>query len=767
MPIDSGTHLGPYVVHNLLGSGAMGVARVTVLRILAAAACCVIATHAEAQRLSGTVVDPATSAGIADARVTITPPGATVVTASDGTFGLDLAQSGAVSVVVEVSGFEPSKPLTVRIEGAQTTVTIPFSLHLEAQVSVSEASATHTAASVLTSRDVLSGAGAVEDVSRMLQAAPGVAASQDDRNDLIVRGGAPMETMFRVDGFDVPNINHFAAQGGTGGGLGVIAPWVIDRVSMEPGAFSTAFGERASGLVDIRLRDGSASLTGALGAGAGGAMLAASGPLGAAGGWVASIRRSLLEVVLSREDARAVPHYTDALVKAEAGPARARVAFLALAGRDAVLVESARNRDGQIDDRQRLSMAGVRLDSRWNERTATLLIVSAGANAIDAVGRDGEEVEGIDRSTEQEIRARAEVRHRLHARLSAEAGVALKRASIEFDLFRSSYRNYFGAQIPALRVQRDVTFVDAGAFAEVATQISPRVRTVAGIRADRHGANSRTYGSPRGRIELDVVGGWRAHAGWGVYRQSIPYIWIGSHPANTQLPPIVSEQLVAGVRGAVTSRSRVLVEAFDKRYRGYPVDPSAPQIVLSSAATDFEVPFVGPLSTAGRLRARGVDSVWRREFGTRVVAEAGWSWWRVDQAGLDRVWRRAEYDIRHQARVQVLARPADRWELAARWRYASGRAYTPFDEAASIRAGAARYDRLLVNTETYPAYHRLDVRLDRHFAWNRRRLIVFVDVNNAYDRDNVYIYRWNRTNRRGEPLYQWGLTPAGGVRLEF
>jgi hypothetical protein len=741
--------------------------RLTLFRLAAALACCCVAARAEAQRITGTVIDPAASAGIADARVTITPPGTTIVTADDGSFALEMAQPGPVTIVVSVAGFEPSRPLTVRVEGPETSVTIPYALHLEAEVSVTEPAAVRATANVLTSREVLATAGALEDVSRMLQGAPGIASSQDDRNDLIVRGGAPMETLFRVDGFDVPSINHFAAQGGTGGGLGVIAPWLIDRVAVEPGGFSVGFGERASGIVDIRIRGGAAPLAGVVGAGAGGAMLAGSGPIRSGGGWVASVRRSLLEVVLSREDARAVPHYTDALLKIEAGPARSRVTFLALAGRDSVLVESARDRDSQIDDRQRLTTAGVRLDSRWNDRTSTLLLVSGGANAIDAVGRDGEEIEGIDRSTEREIRARAEIRHRLRSGVSAEAGVAVKRASVDFDLFRGSFRNFFGVLVPSLRVQREIAFVDSAAFAELTARLAPRLRVVAGLRADRHGSSGHTYGSPRGRLELDVTSAWRAHAAWGVYRQAIPYIWIGSHPANADLPPIASEQVLAGVRGGVPGGGRLLVEAFDKRYRGYPVDPVEPHLVLASAATDFEAPFVGALSTAGRLRARGVDTAWRRDFGTRLMVEGGWSWWRVTQAGLDRIWRRAEYDIRHQARLQLLAKPVSRWEVAARWRYASGRAYTPFDVVASTRAGAGRFDGRLVNTATYPAYHRLDLRLDRHFVWDRRRLVVFADVNNAYDRDNVYIYRWNRTARNAEPLYQWGFTPAGGVRLEF
>jgi hypothetical protein len=256
-------------------------------------------------------------------------------------------------------------------------------------------------------------------------------------------------------------------------------------------------------------------------------------------------------------------------------------------------------------------------------------------------------------------------------------------------------------------------------------------------------------------------------AAWGVYRQGIPYIWIGSNVANASLDPIRSVQALAGISVNVLRNAALVVEGFDKRYDGYPIDPCEPWHVLVSAAADFESPFVGPLDGGGRLRARGVDSTVTRRFGGRLTVNASYSLWRVSQAGLDGVWRRADYDIRNQARLDLAYEVAGRWRAGAEFRYASGRPYTPYDVRTSVRVGSGRYDRTQLNGSTYPPYHRLDVRCDRTFAIRRTSLIVYAEVVNLYNRDNVLVYEWNRTTRQARPVYQWGRLPVAGIRWEF
>jgi hypothetical protein len=87
--------------------------------------------------------------------------------------------------------------------------------------------------------------------------------------------------------------------------------------------------------------------------------------------------------------------------------------------------------------------------------------------------------------------------------------------------------------------------------------------------------------------------------------------------------------------------------------------------------------------------------------------------------------------------------------------------------AASRLAGTGRYDRTRTNAATYPAYHRLDLRAERVLARRHAAITVFVEVDNVYNRDNVYMYEWSKALRQPQPVLQWGLTPIAGVRVDF
>lgn len=91
----------------------------------------------------------------------------------------------------------------------------------------------------------------------MLQSAPGVAIGNDQRNDIIVRGGSPAENLILIDGVEVPNINHFGSDGSTSGAIGFINTKFIYETNLLTGGFPVLYGDKLSGVVDISFRDGS------------------------------------------------------------------------------------------------------------------------------------------------------------------------------------------------------------------------------------------------------------------------------------------------------------------------------------------------------------------------------------------------------------------------------------------------------------------------------------------------------------------------------
>jgi len=744
--------------------------------------------------VSGTVVDEHTKAAIGGVLVRLVAlsadarrpeprqglPALGLETVSDaaGRFRFEGVAPARYRLVIELEGFTPfefPRDILVAEDVDPPPVLISYVLRVSAEVRATAAAAppadtaAGSAMNLLPGRAVVVAAGGLEDVMRVFQKRPGVAASQDDRNDLLVRGGGAIENATRVDGFDIANPAHFGAQGGSGGGFSFIAPWLIDRAALRAGGFSVQFGERASSVLDLTLKAGSKDrVRGQAGASAGGAMGQAEGPLnGGRGSWLVSARRSFLDLVLERGGDTAIPHYSDFVGRFEysVSPAH-RIEMLGVGAIDDVMVKSGDSTDS-LQDNQTAALFGVSLHSQWNPTTASALYVSYGRSSIDAAVNGRSAADGVDQSTEIELRARGEMYRRVGRDGQAMVGVAVKRANLRFDLEAESFRTQYSYQVAALHSHFPYRFADLGTYAEVRLPTVRRLQVTPGLRFDRLGTTDRFYTSPRLNLEYRASQTVRLTAAWGVYRQGIPYIWIGSNVANASLDPIRSVQALAGISVNVSRNAELVVEGFDKRYDGYPIDPSEPWHVLVSAAADFESPFVGALDGGGRLRARGVDSMVTRRFGDRLTVNASYSLWRVGQAGLDAVWRRGDYDIRNQVRLDLAYEVAGRWRAGAEFRYASGRPYTPYDVRTSVRIGSGRYDRTQLNGSTYPSYHRLDVRCDRTFAIRRTSLIVYAEVDNLYNRDNVLVYEWNRATRQPRPVYQWGRLPVAGIRWEF
>jgi hypothetical protein len=743
------------------------------LTSLLAACLCV---SPDAGRIAGRVVDVRTGAGLSAARVTLDEKQAATTADEEGRFEFPDVAEGFHTVSAAVPGFASSAPVRVLvISGGQADVEIPYSLGLSTDVHAAgepggEAETPALARASLRGRDVASAVGGLDDVGRVLQFHPGIAASQDDRNDLIVRGGGALETQVVADGFELPTASHFGASGSASGGISLIPSEVIGRVSVAMGGFSAAYGERASSLVQIDLPAGETRpVAGAVSAGAGGVLALGRGAVGRGGSWLGSVRRSILETAFSRGNTSAVPRYRDLFGRLTVPLGAAHdLRVLLIGASDSADVESVQStRLSAIRDEQTLALAGIGLRSRWGEWTSSSLAVSFSVNETDAYSSNAGVVDGRELSREGELRVRAEVQRAVSRRLAVTLGAAFRRTAASFDLQGGAYRNEYGIYVPALKTSWHDRVPEAAGYVEAAATLAPGLRAVAGLRAERPGTSRDWRATPRLRVEYDAARGVRLSGSWGVYRQAVPLVWIASWEGNRNLSPI---RCAMGTLGAAVSGPwglRLSAEAFLKRYQGYPVDPAEPPRVLVSAGGDFDVPFVGHLLGAGSVHGSGVDAIVSRTFGPRGEIAASYSHWRVAQRGLDLEWRPGDYDIRHQARTMATWRPSLTWTVSASWRYASGRPYTPFDPAASIKAGGGRYDRARTNALRYGAYERLDVRVERLFAPGRTVLTVFAEVMNLTDHDNIYVYTWSRSTRRPDPVLQWGRTPVAGLRLEF
>lgn len=106
----------------------------------------------------------------------------------------------------------------------------------------------------ISSREVEQSAGTFGDPSRFMQVLPGVVSDNDERNDFIVRGGNPAETLFVIDNIEMPSINQLALSDTTGGFVSMIDSAAVQHMTLHTDAYDSKFDQRLSAVMEMSTR---------------------------------------------------------------------------------------------------------------------------------------------------------------------------------------------------------------------------------------------------------------------------------------------------------------------------------------------------------------------------------------------------------------------------------------------------------------------------------------------------------------------------------
>ena len=166
----------------------------------------------------------------------------------------------------------------------------------------------------LSAEEIRNNAGGNYDISKVIQALPGVGGTGGNaaRNDLIIRGGAPSENVYYLDGVEVPQINHFSTQGSSGGPQGILNVSFIEDVSLSTSSFAAKYDNVLSSVLQIRQRDGNPEKAeGNVRLSSTELALSMEGPISKKTTYLASARRSYLQYFFQLIDLPIRPNYWD------------------------------------------------------------------------------------------------------------------------------------------------------------------------------------------------------------------------------------------------------------------------------------------------------------------------------------------------------------------------------------------------------------------------------------------------------------------------
>jgi hypothetical protein len=224
-----------------------------------------------------------------------------------------------------------------------------------------------------------------------------------------------------------------------------------------------------------------------------------------------------------------------------------------------------------------------------------------------------------------------------------------------------------------------------------------------------------------------------------------------------------------GFERLLTETTRLTVEAYDKRYSRFPLDPTQPSLFIIDELFYRYGFFFNheKLVDDGKAYSRGIEVMIQKRLAEQFYGLASVSYFRSRYQGADGVWRSRVFDNRVLFSVEGGYKPNRKWEFSLRWIYAGGAPYTPFDIEKSQVLNRSVMNENRVNGARYPAYHSLNVRFDRRYNFNRTNLVFYFSVWNAYNRKNVAGYLWDEQKNKQTVSYQWGLLPIFGLEYEL
>nr|MBP6314330.1 TonB-dependent receptor [Chitinophagaceae bacterium] len=287
----------------------------TIYRILFSATFFFMAMNCFSQNLTqtirGTVVDKVLQKPIIGATLRIAELQIGTVTDAAGYFKMEQVPVGTHSIMVSAMGYQESViPNILCNSGKEVVLAIALDEKIVKgrEVVIKGARRRNTPLnemSVVSARtfsveETQKYAAAVNDPARMAANFAGVMAGDDGNNQIVIRGNSPSGLLWRMEGIDVPNPNHFSSAGSSGGGISILSTQLLSNSDFVTGAFAAEYGNALSGVFDLKLRKGNNEKREyTLQAGILGLNLAAEGPIAASyeGSYLINYRYSTLSIL--------------------------------------------------------------------------------------------------------------------------------------------------------------------------------------------------------------------------------------------------------------------------------------------------------------------------------------------------------------------------------------------------------------------------------------------------------------------------------------
>ena len=603
--------------------------------------------------------------------------------------------------------------------------------------------------------------GGNRDISKVIQSLPGVASTVSFRNDIIIRGGAPNENRFYLDGIEVPNINHFATQGGSGGPVGMINVNFIREVDFYSGAFPVNRGNALSSVFDFKMKDGNSEklvTTATLGSSDIGLTL--DGPIGKRTTFIISARRSYLGWLFKLLELPFLPVYNDAQFKAKIRlNEKNELSLIGLGALDDFKL----NLDANETEQQKYILGYLPVNKQWNyalganykhyfEKSYLTFVVSRNHlnnRSYKYLNNDeGLESNKILDYVSQEIENKVRLENTYRSKgFKINIGLGFENVT-----YTNSTFNKITTPVGTAIIDFDskLNFNKYAAFGQISKVfLDQRLSLSVGARTDFSDYSSKMSNplnqfSPRFSFAFNITDAFSFNFNTGRYYQLPTYTVLGYRDSlnvlankENKVTYITNDHLVAGFEYTTKINTKISIEGFYKVYSNYPF-ALRDSLSLANLGGDYGVIGNEPVVSTSDGKAYGIEFLIQQKLFKGFYGIIAYTWVKSqfeDKRGNNKP---SAWDNGNIVSATFGKKIKRNWEIGLKWRYQGGTPYTPIDVQTSSQKtvwdinsrGLNDYSQL--NEKRLRAFHQLDLRIDKKFFFKKWSLDIYYDLQNVY-----------------------------------
>jgi hypothetical protein len=727
-------------------------------------------------------------------------------TDAEGNFKIENVNIGRQNLKFTYVGYEDAvvnelllisaKELTVNIEMQEKVTNMK---EVEVVVQRDKAKANNDFAPIsarsFSSEEMNRYAGTLNDPARMAQSFAGVVTANDENNQIVVRGNSPRGLLWRMEGIEIPNPNHFAgSEGATGGGVSILSSNMLTNTDFFSGAFAAEYGNALSGVFDLNLRKGNTEKWEfALKAGVLGAEAAFEGPFSRKykGSYLINYRYSTLDLfALMGFDigGSVTPKYQDVCFNFYF-PTRKIGSFTLFGiGGLSSLGQTAKHDTAKWEklsdksefaQKQMIGVIGAThlcllKDNKTYIKTVASYSYTNNGSTDDTLDYDFKKFDiSNERFIYKTFRATSMLNTKLDPRNVLRLGVIY--SNIDFKLFSKEY-SYLTRQI-----ETEVNNTGNTSMLQAYTQWKHRFNEKFQLNSGMHFLfsflNNKFYVEPRLSGEYRINEKQSLSFGLGVHSRIdavSTYVSYNSQRrlSNKNLDFSRALHAVAGYNFSFLKDFRLKTEVYFQYLFNVPI--GADSAHRSFSILNYDDGFVSmPLKSTGIGYNYGLELTFEKFFSHNYFFMFTTSLFNSKYRAEDRVWRNTTYNVNYVLNALggkefvVGKKKNNIIGVNAKLIWRGGNRVTPVDLQKSIAANETVYQEDKAYTEKLPDYFRIDFGVS--FRRNKKKYswIFAFDAQNLINRHNVAARIYNPETQMIETRTNLGIVPVFSWKVEF